>query len=154
MSARILQAQIEIDKPLDAVFSYISNLKNLPFWGEVDGVETEGEGEHIVYTAFNKNLLSVTKIPLQITNVQRPNVFAFQDLKNFASFTYELEELPEGGTKVGVTYELDAGVSFTILNFGGAMQGRLEHLLKNLKRRVESQRGVDTSLDDEKPENV
>ena len=134
-----LQAQIEINKPIEDVFSYISNLKNLPFWGEVDGVEVEWEGESTRYTAFNKNLLSVTRFPLEITKIERPFLFAFKNSsKAGGEFCYSLESLDGGGVLVKVDYELAVGVTFSVLNFGGTMQVRLERLLKNLKKRVEA----------------
>jgi len=106
---------IEIARPRDDVFAYLTDVSNLPSWQSgVHRAEIEegGEARTGVHIRESRHLLGrELSTRLEIAELERPRLFCLRALESPVPFTVRHELEPaEGGTKLTVVGEGDAGM--------------------------------------------
>jgi carbon monoxide dehydrogenase subunit G len=100
---------IEIARPPEEVFDYLTDVANLPAWQS--GVHTarrEGDRIHESRHLLGRELSTT----IAIEEEERPRVFAIRALDSPVPFTvrHELSPIESGGTRLHVVGEGDAGL--------------------------------------------
>jgi len=139
-----VEKSVHINKPIDAVFAYATNLDNITKWQEgVESVEVEGDPNATggKYTEVRKFLGREMRTTLEITAFETKSKWAAKVLEG--PVPYEVlasYESADGGTKV--TMHIDGEPSGFFKLAQGAVQKQLdksmEEDLQRLKERVEA----------------
>jgi len=139
-----VEKSVQINKPIDAVFAYATNLDNITKWQEgVESVEVEGDPNATggKYTEVRKFLGREMRTTLEITAFETKSKWAAKVLEG--PVPYEVlasYESADGGTKV--TMHIDGEPSGFFKLAQGAVQKQLdksmEEDLQRLKERVEA----------------
>lgn len=133
MASDSFNAETVIDKPLQEVFEFVSNLENLPRWTDVVQVQTIKETPEKVGSQYNmvfNTWLSSTKVTVEIISYDSPVAFSFKDLSTEDQFDYHF--LPvEGNTQIKLSSNSNGHFSST--------PQKLQLLLAKLKAVLETQ---------------
>jgi carbon monoxide dehydrogenase subunit G len=100
---------IEIRRPPEAVFDYLTDVSNLPSWqAGVHSARRDGDRIHESRHLLGRELSTT----LAIEEEERPRVFAIRALDSPVPFAvrHELEPSGSGGTRLHVVGEGDAGL--------------------------------------------
>ena len=103
---------VVIERPPEEVFTYVSDLRNIPEWGALSGEmrkETEGPPEvGARYTADLTFLGRRLVIPYEVSAYEPPRLFVFRSLGGplHEEYTYTFEEEPGGGTRFSMAIEM------------------------------------------------
>jgi carbon monoxide dehydrogenase subunit G len=102
------ELSLEIGRPPEAVWGYLTEVSNLPAWQS--GVRSaRREGDRIVESRHMLGRELTTT--LEITEEERPRVFELRALDSPVPFTVRHELAPSGeGTRLTVVGEGDAGM--------------------------------------------
>jgi carbon monoxide dehydrogenase subunit G len=109
------EVSVEIARPPEDVFSYLTDVSNLPRWQSgVHHAEIEdgGEARAGAHIRESRHLLGrELSTRLEITDYERPSLFCLRALNSPVPFSVRHELEPSGdGTRLTVTGEGDAGL--------------------------------------------
>jgi len=135
-----------INLPVESIYSFISNLENLPsFWDKVEKSERiSGNGEvGSTYILEFKTLLDKRSIEVEVVEAADPSKFAFRNNSAAVKLItgFQLREID--GKNCEVTLYRDAGQGFVanILSFSFLINKSADKeftkILKNLKEHLE-----------------
>ena len=131
MARDTARAEIEIASPLKKVFYFTSNLRNLPYWGEVEEIKVVEEKPSRVgseYIAIEKTFFSTNEIPLEVVAFKSPRNFTFRDKTKNSDYEYTF-------------FKTETGTRIILLNRVEENSRKLERLLVNLKNHLEASEG-------------
>jgi uncharacterized protein YndB with AHSA1/START domain len=146
-----LEATTEIDVPVERVWELVSDLRNTARWSP-QCVRTFMRGETAVgRTALNLNRRGFLLWPTQsqVVRVVPEREIAFRVKENFTVWSYLLEDLGEGRTRLTNRREAPQGISgvsvrLTKVAFGGVpgfteeLQSGMEQTLAGIKAEAEA----------------
>ena len=151
-------ASISIDRPVDEVFDFVTNVENMPSW--VSGVS----GARMVSKAMEKGARYVldyvagwrsSEVEIEVVDYERPRVFASRISRG--PFDYEGRmELAGDSTSTSITNIIeddpDSGASqIAAWVFGplvrGARRRRMERELETLRKVIGSSRSDDSPIE-------
>jgi uncharacterized membrane protein len=139
-----VEKSVEINQPIEDVFTYATNIENLTKWQEgVDSIKVEGDSNAVggKYTEVRKFLGREMKTSLEITAYESNAKWAAKVLEGPVPYEVTAEyQSSEGGTKV--TMHIDGEPSGFFKLAQGAVQKQLdksmEEDLQRLKEMLES----------------
>ena len=121
-----IQASVEIDAPVAEVWTLVSDLRNMSRWSP-QNVKTFLRGDGGVGTRMvnlNRRGLLVWPTQSQVVRFAPQQEIAFRVKENFTVWSYELEDLGDGRTRLTSRREAPHGISdlsvgLTKIAFGG-----------------------------------
>ena len=132
-----LNTHVRIERPIDQVFSYVSDPGNLPHWNSavqtVDRTSADGRGEvGLTYSMTRALPTGNVANDLEVVAHERPREFAIRTTSGPTPFVYRFRFTPQNGA--------------TIVGLQAAVQlGRAADLFASLARRAVRQ-GVGENL--------
>lgn len=141
-----VQVAVEINRPVNEVFSYIVNLQHMPYYTDIIEVNRiSGNGEvGTIYEIVTRSTFSKIKKQIEISKKSAHMQFAYIDKSlNYENETgYMFEELSSGGVKVTSYKSANVGGLYSLLtlNIGHerSVQKELYKSLQTLKKIFEA----------------
>jgi hypothetical protein len=139
---------IRIDRPIEDVFSYVSEVGNLPSWNSavtaVHRTRASATGEVGATYALERTLpTGPAHNDLEVVDHRRPTAFAIRTTSGPTPFVYRLHFASEGGaTVVRLEAEVRLGGAADLLGplARRAVRGGVDENLATLKRILETRR--------------
>lgn len=138
MAAPLLQADIEINAPVDKVWGLISDLSNMPKWSpQCRRMKLLGPLQPGTRTInFNRRGLLFWPTTCRITEVVPQKKLAFRVNENNTVWSYELEPTESGGTRLIESRHAENGVkpisNFLVNRFMGGVPNFEQELLDGM----------------------
>ena len=125
--APLLEASIEIDAPPEKVWALVSDIERMSSWSpQVVRSTVDGDEVGLGTTFVNENQQDDVVWPTnaRVVRFEPPREFAFKVKENRLVWSFELEPLPDGGTRVTERRECpdqitDLSIGFTDKYLGG-----------------------------------
>lgn len=139
---------IDIQRPVEAVFAYVADLRNVPQWvGATKGTHVTPEGPPIVGTKVTQ-VVSFLGVKLEVTGeitALEPNrSFSFKERSGPAALevTYRFEAAG-AGTRLSATWKVEPGGLFKVAGplFASQFKHQTEADFQRLKHLLEAQQG-------------
>ncbi len=126
--APLLKATIDIDAPPEKVWALVSDIERMSSWSpQVVRSTVDGDvvGVGVGTTFVNENQQDDVVWPTNATVVRfdPPRGFAFKIKENRLVWSFELEPLPDGGTRVTERRESPDGITELSVNYTEAYLG-------------------------------
>ena len=132
-----IEATVEIDAPPAAVWSLVSDLRNMPRWSPqcaktfVRGGGPVGLGSRMVN--LNRRGLLVWPTQSKVVRFVPEQEIAFRVKENWTVWSYTLEPTEDGGTRVTARREAPTGVSDLSVKLTEAVLGGVESFTDELR---------------------
>ncbi len=125
--APLLEDSIEIEAPPEKVWAMVSDIERMSSWSpQVVRSTVDGDEVGVGTTFANENLQDDVVWPTnaKVVRFEPPRDFAFKVKENRLVWSFELEPLPDGGTRVTERRECpdqitDLSIGFTEKYLGG-----------------------------------
>ena len=121
MSTIRVEEAVDIRRPVDEVFGYVSDPSNHPQWsGTVVDVQTDAAGAGGVgsrFTAHQKFLGRKFEVPYEVTTAERGRRYAYRAVGGpiEPTLTFDVEGLSPDSTRLTMRVEGDAGTFFGLV---------------------------------------
>ncbi len=142
------EQSVEIDRPIEEVFAYTSNVDNLPEWTgaviEVHGSTLGQPRKGDQFTTVSKFLGRRFETPQEVTTYEENRRYSYRSTGGPfpLSFTFNFEETP-GGTRLTEVAEGEPGTFFRLAGplLEAAVKRQFKNDLATLKDLMEAQGG-------------
>jgi len=127
--APVLEATIEIDAPREKVWALISDIERMSSWSpQVVRSTVDGDVVGLDTTFANENQQDDVVWPTnaKVVRFDPPREFAFKIKENLLVWSFQLEPLPGGGTRVTERRESPDGITELSINYTNAYLGGVE----------------------------
>ncbi len=139
MSAIKVEDTVEIDRPADEVFAYVTNPENLPTWTGVVMEVRRDSGDR--FTLIQKFLGRRFETPCEVTTSEPNRRYVYRSIGGPIPYTFSYTLEPSGaGTRFTNTGEGEPGSFFRLVGplFEKAAKRQVHHDLETLKDVLES----------------
>ena len=118
--APVLEATIDIDAPPEQVWAMVSDIERMSSWSpQVLSSTVNGAEVGLGTTFVNENRQDDVTWPTnaRVERFEPPREFAFKVKENRLIWSFRLEPLPDGGTRVTQRREAPKGITDLSINF-------------------------------------